>query len=114
MATLVPPPPGAQLVIDKRDIPFLREDAKDATEIQQMLASTIVSLSTGGFTRESAIAAAVAQDMTLLVEDPNWVSVQLQQSGGPDGPSALPAAPVNGNGKAPVPAVSGVQKLGPR
>lgn len=96
MATLVPPPPGAQLVIDKRDIPFLREDAKDATEIQQMLASTIVSLSTGGFTRESAIAAAVAQDMTLLVEDPNWVSVQLQQSGGPGGPSALPAAPVNG------------------
>ena len=94
-ATLVPPPAGAQLVIDKRDIPFLREDAKDAVEIQQTQASTIVSLSTGGFTRDSAIAAVTAQDMTLLVEDPDWVSVQLQQSGGSAGPSALPK-PVNG------------------
>lgn len=80
LATLVPPPPGAQLVIDKRDIPFLREDAKDAVGIQQNMASTIVSLATGGFTRDSAIAAVVAQDMTLLVEDPDWVSVQLQQA----------------------------------
>jgi len=100
LATLVPPPQGAQLVIDKRDIPFLREDAKDAVEIQQNMASTIVSLATGGFTRDSAIAAVVAQDMTLLVEDPNWVSVQLQQSSGPapagGGAPALPSSPTNG------------------
>jgi phage portal protein BeeE len=94
LATLVQPPGGAQLVIDKRDIPFLREDAKDAVEIQQNMASTIVSLATGGFTRDSAIAAVVAQDMTLLVEDPNWVSVQLQQSSGqPAGqPGSQPAS----------------------
>lgn len=93
LATLVPPPAGAQLVVDKRDIPFLREDAKDAVEIQSTMASTIVSLATGGFTRDSAIAAVVAQDMTLLVLDPDWVSVQLQQSAGPAAP-AVP--PVNG------------------
>jgi phage portal protein BeeE len=89
LATLVRPPAGAQLVVDKRDIPFLREDAKDAVAIQQTQASTIVSLSTGGFLRKSAIAATVAQDMTLLEEDPNWVSVQLQQSSGS-------APPING------------------
>jgi phage portal protein BeeE len=91
LQTLVPPPQGAQLVIDKRDIPFLREDAKDAVEIQQNMASTIVSLATGGFTRDSAIAAVVAQDMTLLVEDPNWVSVQLQASAGPTPAGGTPA-----------------------
>lgn len=98
LATLVPPPAGAQLVVDKRDIPFLREDAKDAVTIQQTMASTIVSLATGGFTRDSAIAAVVAQDMTLLVLDPDWVSVQLQQSAGkpPASPAAPTAVPING------------------
>jgi phage portal protein BeeE len=96
LATLVPPPSGALLVVDKRDIPFLREDAKDAVEIQQNMASTIVSLATGGFTRDSAIAAVVAQDMTLLVEDPDWVSVQLQQSAGKPPGTAPAIPPING------------------
>jgi hypothetical protein len=30
----------------------------------------------------------MAQDMSLLVKDPNWVSVQLQQSGGKTPPPA--------------------------
>lgn len=70
----------AELWFDVADIPLLREDAKDAAEIQRVHASTIVSLATGGFTRDSAIAAVMAQNMTLLQKDPDWVSVQLQQS----------------------------------
>jgi phage portal protein BeeE len=96
LATIVPPPPGAELWCDTRDVPFLRQDQKDATEIQRERAATIVSLATGGFTRESAIAAVVAEDMTLLVEDPNWVSVQLQQSSATAPPAAPTAKPVNG------------------
>jgi phage portal protein BeeE len=95
LQSIVPPPStGGQVRLwyDDRDIAFLREDARDAAEIEQIRASTIVSLATGGFTRKSSIAAAVAQNMTLLEEDPNWVSVQLQQSAGTAGqPAALPA-----------------------
>ena len=104
MATLVPPPAGSKLVIDTRYIPFLREDHQDRAAIQREQAATIVSLATGGFTRESAISAVVSEDMTLLVEDPNWVSVQLQQSGGgpaPAPPAGPPSKPING---APAPA----------
>jgi len=107
LATLVDAPPGAQLVIDRRDIPFLREDAKDAVEIQSNMASTIVKLATGGFTRDSAISAVVAQDMTLLVEDPDWVSVQVQPGGaGPQPPAAPAPAPATATA-APAPAVNG-------
>lgn len=81
LSPLVRVPADAELWFDPADMPILREDAKDAADIEQVKASTIVSLATGGFTRKSAIAAVTAQDMTLLEEDPNWVSVQLQQSG---------------------------------
>jgi phage portal protein BeeE len=94
LSTLVAGPPGAQLVIDTRDIPFLREDQKDAANIQQQQGATIVQLATGGFTRKSAIAAVTAQDMTLLEEDPNWVSVQVQQSiTSPPADTANPTVP---------------------
>jgi phage portal protein BeeE len=87
LAPLVKVPADAELWPDTADMPILREDAKDAADIEQVKASTIVSLATGGFTRKSAIAAVTAQDMTLLEEDPNWVSVQLQQSGGANPPA---------------------------
>jgi hypothetical protein len=93
LANIVEVPSGAELWFDERDISFLQDDRQDAADIEQTKASTIVSLSTGGFTRRSAIAAVEAQDMNLLVEDPNWVSVQLQPSGGP-----APTAAANGNG----------------
>jgi phage portal protein BeeE len=91
LETIAPAPPGAHLVVDTRDIPFLREDQRDAANIQQQQGSTIVALSAGGFTRTSAIAAVVAQDMTLLEEDPNWVSVQLQPSTTTPPPAAATA-----------------------
>ena len=51
----------------------------------------------GGFTRESAIAAVMGQDMTLLVKDPNWISVQVQQSGAGAGPGPGQQASPGGN-----------------
>ena len=97
LASLVTVPGGAELWTTTGDMPILREDATDAAAIMQVQASTITGLSMGGFTRESSIAATVAQDMTLLVKDPNWVSVQLQQSNGApppaDTPPALPGKP---------------------
>lgn len=108
MATLVSAPAGAELWYDTRDIPFLRDDRRDRADIQRTQAATIVSLATGGFTRDSAIAAVTAEDMTLLVEDPNWVSVQLQQSSGaaPSLPAGVPPKPTNG-APAPITAKTG-------
>jgi hypothetical protein len=87
LAPMVRVPGDAELWTNTRDMPILREDAKDAAEIESTKAATIVKLSTSGFTRVSAVAAVMAEDMSLLREDPNWVSVQLQQS------SATPALP---------------------
>jgi hypothetical protein len=80
LAPLVNVPGDAELWFDTADIPILREDAKDAAEIEGKKAETIVKLANGGFTRQSAIAAVTGQDMSLLVEDPDWVSVQVQPS----------------------------------
>jgi phage portal protein BeeE len=91
LTPMVRVPADAELWTNTKDMPILREDARDAADIEQVKAATIVSLSTGGFTRESAIAAVMAQDMSLLVKDPNWVSVQLQP--GQATPPAVPAAP---------------------
>jgi phage portal protein BeeE len=82
LAPLVNVPGDAELWFDTSDVPILREDAKDAAEIDGAKADTIVKLANGGFTRESAIAATVAGDFSLLVEDPDWVSVQVQPSAG--------------------------------
>lgn len=78
LATLIKVPNDAELWFDTGDIPLLREDAKDAAEIESVKAQSIVKLATGGFTRQSAIAAVQGQDMSLLQEDPDWVSVQVQ------------------------------------
>jgi hypothetical protein len=92
LSPMVRVPGDAELWTNTRGMPVLREDAKDAAEIEAIKASTIVKLTQSGFTRESAVAAVMAEDMTLLKEDPMWVSVQLQQAGlaGPGQP-ALPA-----------------------
>lgn len=74
------PPPGARLWFDARDVPFLREDAKDAAEIQQIRATTIRTLGDAGYTSDSVVAAVDADDMTLLVHS-GLYSVQLQPPG---------------------------------
>jgi phage portal protein BeeE len=80
LSTIVDVPPMAELWYDDRDISFLREDQKDAAEIQQVKASTINAFITAGFTPESAVAAVDADDRALLVHT-GLVSVQLQPPG---------------------------------
>lgn len=90
LAPLVDVPRDAELWYDTTDIPLLREDAKDAAEIQQIRAITIRQLIDGGFEPVSVIAAVQAQDMSLLRHS-GLLSVQLQEPG----VTALPSA----NGK---------------
>lgn len=77
LAPLVNVPAPAELWFDATDMPILREDAKDAAEIEQVKANTITTYVKDGFTPESAIAAVNAQDVTLL-QHSGLVSVQLQ------------------------------------
>ncbi len=87
MSQLVTVPEGSELWYDESDIPFLREDAGDAAEIQQTKAASIRQHIEAGFTPESAIAAVDAGDVRLLVHT-GRVSVQLQEPG-----AAAPSPP---------------------
>jgi len=80
LEVLVPPPADARLWYDARDVGFLREDEKDAADIELTRSSTIAQYVREGFTAESAIAAVANQDVTLL-EHTGLVSVQLQEPG---------------------------------
>lgn len=89
LEVIVPPPAGAELWYDQRDISFLQEDRKDAAEIEQIKAGTIGQLVREGFEPRSVIQAVEAEDMTLLVHT-GLVSVQLQPPG-----SAAPLPPAD-------------------
>ena len=80
LATLMPRVNGEELVADTRDVPFLRNDEKDAADIQQRRASTLGSLISQGFTPESAKHAVQTGDFAQL-EHTGLVSVQLQKPG---------------------------------
>ncbi len=81
LQTLVTPPrEGVSLWYDDRDIAFLREDAKDLAEIQNVQATTITMLKREGFTGQSSVAAVMANDYSLLV-DTGLISVQLLPPG---------------------------------
>lgn len=75
------PYPGAaqnvRLWYDARDVPFLREDARDAAEITQVKASAISSLITSGYEAQSVVEAVVTEDLTRL-RHTGLFSVQLQ------------------------------------
>ncbi|PXY33560.1 hypothetical protein BAY59_10785 [Prauserella coralliicola] len=74
-----PDPPGAHLWYADR-IPFFAEDAKDTAEIQAKEAETITALVRDGFTAESATAAVINHDWSLL-KHTGLVSVQMQVPG---------------------------------
>jgi phage portal protein BeeE len=80
LATIIDVPSDAQLWYDDRDISFLREDRKDAAEIQQTKASTIRQLVDAGYVPDTVVAAVEAEDMTLLRHS-GLYSVQLQPPG---------------------------------
>jgi phage portal protein BeeE len=95
--TLCQPPPSrfaagdiSRLWYDSRDVPFLREDEKDAAEIQGTRATTIKALTDAGFTPDSVIAAVDADDMRILHHS-GLYSVQLQAPGTHIVPSQQPA-----------------------
>lgn len=77
LARIINVPSGAELWYDARDIPFLKEDQKDAAEIQGREAATIQALVTAGYEPDSVVAAVVAGDFNLLVHT-GLYSVQLQ------------------------------------
>ncbi len=89
-----------RLWYDARDVPFLREDAKDAALITQIQMTVIVALVQAGFKWESAVAATTQQNPQLL-EHSGLLSVQLQDPTKP--PPALPngGAPQGPNGNLP-------------
>lgn len=80
LQAIVPPPTGARLWWDGRDIAFLRDDEKDLSEIQAQRAQTIRNLTDAGFTPESTVTAVEAEDFSLLVHS-GLYSVQLQKPG---------------------------------
>lgn len=80
MSSILRVPNDAELWFDTSDMPLLREDAKDAAEITSVQASTIGQLVRDGYTSDSAKAAVVGNDMSLLVHS-GLVSVQLQAPG---------------------------------
>ena len=76
---------------DDRDIAFLREDEKDAADIQSVQAAAIRQLVDAGYEPDSVIAAITAGDLARLKHS-GLYSVQLQ-------PPGTIAPPSNGNGK---------------
>lgn len=80
LSPLVDVPADAELWTDVGDMPILREDAKDAAEIEQIRISTIGAAIQAGFTPESSVAAVRGQDVNLLKHS-GLVSVQLQPPG---------------------------------
>lgn len=80
LSPIVDVPEDAELWFDVADIPLLREDGKDAAEIEQIKAATITSYVREGFDPRSAVASVNAQDVALL-RHTGLVSVQLHPPG---------------------------------
>lgn len=79
-AHLVSTPSDAELWFDSRDVPFLRQDAKDAAEVAQFEAQTIRTLIEAGFDPATVTDAVATGDFSRLVHT-GLVSVQLQPPG---------------------------------
>lgn len=110
LETIVPPAdPATRLWVDRRDIPFLREDEKDAADIALVRAQTIEQLLRGGYRPDSVIAAVMNDDFNLLMgQHSGLFSIQLQEPGA--GNPKLPGPTVDkGNANNPTP-VGAVEK----
>lgn len=82
LQTVLPRPAGSnvRLWYDPRDVPFLREDAKDQAEIMKTRAATLNALVNSGWTPETALATVMAEDFSGLVHT-GLTSVQLNPPG---------------------------------
>jgi phage portal protein BeeE len=90
------PRDNVRLWYDTSDVPFLREDEKDAAAIAAIKASTINSYITAGYEPDSVIDAVQANDLKLLRHS-GLYSVQLQQPGAQQ-PAVDPALVTNSEG----------------
>lgn len=91
---LVNAPSNGELWYDDRDVAFLREDAKERAETQQLDAQTMRTLIDAGYEPKTVVDAVTSGDYAKL-KHTGLFSVQLQPPM-PEGPPALPA-PTNGN-----------------
>jgi phage portal protein BeeE len=106
LAPIVNVPPDSELWFDTADMPILREDAKDAAEIEQVKQATISGYVKDGFTPESAVAAVRGQDTSLL-KHTGLVSVQLWEPGAESPRKPEPGAESPSQPVGPVPAPNG-------
>lgn len=79
LESIVTPPAGARLAVNHSHIPFLQDDAKDEAEIQRSQSRAIAQYVREGFTPESVVDAIATNDVTKLVFDERFISVQLQK-----------------------------------
>lgn len=100
-----PPRPGTSLWYDSRDIPFLREDAKDDADIRALDAQALRTLIDGGWKPDAAIEFIRTGDIGRLTgQHSGLVPVQLQPPsttppGSGDGAPDESRALVNGAGR---------------
>lgn len=93
---LIAPPAGARLWIDD-DIPFMREDAKDQADIQQVNATALRSLIDAGWEPDAAVAYVRSGDLgKLLGKHSGLFSVQLQPPGSGPADAATGSGQVSG------------------
>jgi phage portal protein BeeE len=85
-------PEGIRLWYDADNVPFLREDEKDAADIAKVRAETINTLITAGYEPSSVVAAVESGDFRIL-NHTGLTSVQLL----PPGQSATPNQPEGGS-----------------
>lgn len=93
--------PGTRLWYDDRDIEFLKEDRKDAAEIQATMATTIRTLIDAGFLPAAVIDAVEAGDLSRLQSQHSGLySVQLNAPGQqkPVLPAPAPVPALNSGG----------------
>ena len=95
---IMPPPDKAsRLWYDASDVPFLREDEKDAAEIAQVKAATINTYITAGYEPDSVVKAVESGDLGLL-KHTGLTSVQLLPPGQSASAGSEPT-PANSNGQ---------------
>jgi len=95
---LTSPGSDVRLWYDSDDVPFLREDEKDAADIQQVRAATINTLITAGYEPDSVVAAVEANDFGGLLKHTGLTSVQLLAPGASPTPADNSTGGSNGNG----------------
>jgi hypothetical protein len=82
LETIVPPIAGSRLWYDERDVPFLREDIKDAAEVLAIESTAMRTLGDGGWDHDAVVDAVTSGDLRRLRgQHSGLVPVQLQTPG---------------------------------